>query len=283
MPYGFPRRLIIGTGTDARVYRVAGEGSRTPRWKSEPVPSQEGDPLKERRIPLGDGSAGIIGSHRHFGKPAREGVADVTNGDTSVEDRYGAGPLVTTVNLSDGDFYSAGTIGSSLTIGGGTMTDAAWTVIGVETLGSAAASISFASGLTGYTMFRVTAYIVKDGTNGEVLVRLNNDSTGVYENQRLLGNGATVSGARESSATSLRAQAAVTASANSTLNITIAKPLATVAAMAVWEQVLIASSAITSVNLAGQWNNTSDLISRIDLLSATANFAAGTVVVLEGV
>jgi len=62
----------------------------------------------------------MIGSHRHFGKPSREGVADVTNGDTSVEDRYGAGPLVTTISLEPGNsFYAAGTIGGSLTIGGG--------------------------------------------------------------------------------------------------------------------------------------------------------------------
>lgn len=147
MPQGFPRRLIIGTGTDARVYRVAGDEARTPRWQSVPVPSQEGDPLRERRVPLGDGSAGMIGSHRHFGKPSRDGVADVTNGDTSVEDRYGAGPLVSTLDLTAGlsTLHSAGSIGGSLTIGGGgDIADVSTpTYIGVSSIVHFAAAGSF--------------------------------------------------------------------------------------------------------------------------------------------
>lgn len=119
-PVGFPKRLIIGSGSSARVYKVAGTQARTPRWQVSRVPSQEGDPWKERAVPLGDGSAGLIGSHRHLGRPSAEGVADVTNGDTSVEDRYGAGPGVTTISLTTGSsLHAAGSIGGSLTIGGG--------------------------------------------------------------------------------------------------------------------------------------------------------------------
>ena len=119
MPHGFPKRLIIGTATGARVYRVAGTEARTPRWVASPVPSQPGETV-ERLVHLGDGRVGIIGSHRHRGQPTRDGVADVTNGDTSVESIYGAGPGVTTINLATGNTYhAAGSIGGSLSIGGG--------------------------------------------------------------------------------------------------------------------------------------------------------------------
>lgn len=114
MPAEYPQRLIAG----GRIYRVAGTEQRSPRWEVTPVPSQLGDPMRERVTQLGDGSAGIIGSHRHGARPSPDGVADVTNGDTSVEDRYGAGPQVVSVDLSPGNaFYAAGSIGGSLMIG----------------------------------------------------------------------------------------------------------------------------------------------------------------------
>ena len=120
MPEGFPRRLIIGTGTAARVYRVANEEQRTPIWQVTPKPSQEGEFQRERRVQLSDGRAGIIGSRRSGPLPTPFGVADVVNGDTSYEDRYGAGPGVTSIDLSGGNtFHAAGSIGGSLTIGGG--------------------------------------------------------------------------------------------------------------------------------------------------------------------
>lgn len=119
MPANFPKRLIVGDGASGRIYRVAGTADRTPKWQVAPVPSQDGDPMQERRVSLGDGSVGLIGSRRSGARPAIDGVADVVNGDTSVEDRYGAGPLVTEIALTEGNTpHSAGTIGGSLTIGG---------------------------------------------------------------------------------------------------------------------------------------------------------------------
>lgn len=120
MASDFPRKLIVGTGLAARVYRVANEEQRTPMWSVSPKPSQEGEFLRERRVQLSDGRAGIIGSQRSGQSPTPFGVADVVNGDTSYEDRYGAGPGVTTIDLSGGNTpHAAGTIGGSLTIGGG--------------------------------------------------------------------------------------------------------------------------------------------------------------------
>lgn len=91
---GIPTTLLL----DGNHYLVAGAG--TPRWQSEPVPSQEGEFARERRVSLSDGRAGIIGSRRELGQPASMGVGDVVNGDTSLEGVYGAGPGVTTISLS---------------------------------------------------------------------------------------------------------------------------------------------------------------------------------------
>lgn len=114
---GFPTRLLI----DGKAYRVAGQPDRTPRWQVSSEPSQPGEFEHLRLVNLGDGSAGIVGSRRYSGRPSPNGVADVTNGDTSFEDRYGAGPKVTTISLTTGNsFHAAGGIGGSLTIGGGT-------------------------------------------------------------------------------------------------------------------------------------------------------------------
>ena len=283
MPADYPQFIVVGTGADARVYRIAGTSERTPRWQSGRVASQDGDPYRERRIPLGDGSAGIIGSHRHSGKPTPHGVADVTNGDTSVEDRYGAGPLITTINLATGDTYSAGTIGSSLTIGGGAMTNAAWTVIESQTLGAASSSISFASGLSPYTMFRITAYIVKDGSAGNALVTLNGDTGTNYDEQRLFGSSTTVSAIRNTGQTSFPATyTQIAASEAATLEIAVTKPLAAGAGMLLAQGARLGSGGIDRDSIAGIWNNTSSLISQIDIASSSGNFAAGTVAVLEG-
>ena len=114
--YGFPTRLII----DGKAYKIAGENERTPRWQVSSEASQPGEFQSLRIVNLGDGAAGIIGSRRYSGWPSPQGVADVTNGDTSFENRYGAGPKVTTTALSTGDSYhDAGGIGETLVIGGG--------------------------------------------------------------------------------------------------------------------------------------------------------------------
>lgn len=112
----YPTKVIV----NGRVYKLAGERERSPKWQVARAPSQPGDFVRPRAVQLGDGSAGIVGSHRHGARPSPHGVADVTNGDTSYDDRYGAGPGVTTISLATGNtLHAAGSIGGSLTIGGG--------------------------------------------------------------------------------------------------------------------------------------------------------------------
>ncbi|KKL78685.1 hypothetical protein LCGC14_2022330, partial [marine sediment metagenome] len=86
MPQGFPRVLWI----DDKAYKIAGTQDRTPRWQVTPVPAQPGDPTRERVINLGDTSACLIGGRRHGDRPSPNGVANVSNADTSYEDRIGA-------------------------------------------------------------------------------------------------------------------------------------------------------------------------------------------------
>lgn len=163
---------------------------------------------------------------------------------------------------------------------------APWDVIDSTTLGSAAASISFATGLSGYKLFRVTAYIVKDGSNGLGVLRFNNDSGANYSYQRLLGAGTGVLAQRSTGQTSydFAAGAGLKSNDPSTLSAVIAKQVTGSPAMVLSDCVIDEDgTALYNVNVAGIWSNTADLISRIDLVSSSGNFDTGTVAVLEGV
>lgn len=160
----------------------------------------------------------------------------------------------------------------------------AWTVIDSRTLAEAASSISFASGLTGYTFFRVTAYVIKDGTGGDVGLRFNNDSGTNYDYQRLSGSDTLVAAARVTGQTLIDCDfGALQANQVGTYIFAIAKQVSGSAAMAVGGSVAYASGPVlATAQIGGRWNNTADLINRIDLVQTGGNFAAGTVVVLEG-
>ena len=163
---------------------------------------------------------------------------------------------------------------------------AAWAVIDSTTLGSASASISFATGLSGYKLFRVTAYFVKDATNGSVRVRLNNDSGTNYDVQRLYGSSTTVGAGRSTGQTGilLNGGGVPQASQTATAEVIVAKQVAGSASMVLGRLVYQASGPVLmEENTASRWNNTADLISRIDLIATTGNFDTGTVAVLEGV
>lgn len=160
-----------------------------------------------------------------------------------------------------------------------------WDVIDSVELGSAAPSVSFQSIDSKYKMFRVTAYLINDANVASFLLRLNNDSGSNYNRQLLQGLDTTVSAVRTASATSIEVTGgiAVAASGIVTLEAIIAKQVAGSAGM-----VLVGvtqptdAGALYTARVAGQWANTSDLINRIDLISSAGDFAAGTVVVLEG-
>ena len=132
-------------------------------------------------------------------------------------------------------------------------------------------------------MFRITAYIVKDGSAGNVLVTLNGDTGTNYDEQRLFGSSTTVSAIRNTGQTSFPATyTQIAASEAATIDLTVAKPLAAAAGMLLAQGARLGSGGIDRDSIAGIWNNTSSLISQIDIASSSGNFAAGTVAVLEG-
>lgn len=159
----------------------------------------------------------------------------------------------------------------------------AWTVIDSETLAAPASSVSFTGISDTYRMFRMTAYIVKDGTSGVAYVRVNNDSGGNYDRQTIGASSTTVSAARSTGDTEWRATvASITGNTHATTSIVVAKQLAASPAMYLAETTYAPSGGVQPGRLAGRWNNTDALINRIDLISGSGNFAAGTTVVLEG-
>ncbi len=157
----------------------------------------------------------------------------------------------------------------------------AWAFVESQTLASAASSVVMSGLDTTYRMFRVTAYLIKDGTSGDLGVRLNNDSGNNYNYQVLAADGSTPSATRTAIANAFTPMSSSMGSNGiASLTITVAKQRTTSPAM------FIANAAQNSGSLAtsrtgGRWNDGSKLISRIDLISSSGNFAAGTSVKLE--
>lgn len=157
-----------------------------------------------------------------------------------------------------------------------------WNLIDTQVLSTTAASVSFQGIPSWYRAFRLTIYVVNDTNAKNVQIRLNNDSGNNYTYQYVAGNGATVNGALTSSQAQflLTLPTTIDASGFAKFDVSIAKPLAATPAFVSWFSNVRAASTIASVG--GSWNNTADLISRIDVIAGADNFAAGTTVMLEG-
>lgn len=161
----------------------------------------------------------------------------------------------------------------------------AWEEIETVTLGSAAASVSFTTGLTAYKFFRLTVFIKNDANAKTASIRLNNDGGTTYARQYLAAQSTTVLGARSTGQTSALLNVVggdIDANSYLSASVLIAKPSASVKG-----QLTIHSgydpAALMTMELWGvEWNNTADLISRIDVIASSNNFAAGTSVLLEG-
>ena len=157
---------------------------------------------------------------------------------------------------------------------------AGWTEIESTTLASAAASVSFTTGLSGYKFFRLTIYIVNDANSKQVYLRFNNDSGSNYTWQRITGSSTSVTGNRATGEAQIAIQQTMAASQSNSYQCLISKPAAGVKA-----QVTVQAGQDTSpvlILVGGEWDNTADLISRIDVLASSNNFAAGTSLLLEG-
>ncbi len=147
-------------------------------------------------------------------------------------------------------------------------------------LGAAAASITFSGIDTANKIFRLSVYVVKDGTGASIFVRVNNDSAGNYDNQSLQGNGAALTSGRGTGQFAL-VLSSVSANGHGTFEMYFAKQ------QTGDEGMTYSSGAYLSTNMfkidqASIWHNTAALIDRIDLISGGGNFAADTTALLEG-
>lgn len=159
-----------------------------------------------------------------------------------------------------------------------------WVRIDSTTLESAAASVTFSSGLSGYKFFRLTAYVANDGSGKNIGLRLNGDSGSNYALQRITANSTTVAGARQTSMAHIEMYTGnqVAASNYASYSVLIAKPSASVPAQVVSAQ---GSNALPDLGLVGgQWGNTAASITSIEVMvsGGSGNFAAGSSFLLEG-
>lgn len=159
------------------------------------------------------------------------------------------------------------------------------TLIDDRVLDSAAASITF-SDLGGYTKFRLTLYVIKDGSAGNLRITLNSTTSG-YARQALIASGSSASAARVTSQANIEINALDSIGANqpALLTCSVSKPSASVPARVDGTLAMANSSGAIALDssFAAEWNNTADLISSITILASSGNFAAGTRAVLEAV
>jgi hypothetical protein len=159
-----------------------------------------------------------------------------------------------------------------------------WEHIDTQTLTGTAASVSFQSINSAYTAFRLTAYIENDGNAKSVYIRLNNDSGGNYDYVYVEGEGALGTAAAAAQAEfSMWPTTTLAASESGLIEALIMKPTTAQEAHAHIRATVLGGATVPSVFVtSGTWQNVADLISRIDVVAATNNFAANTRVILEG-
>ena len=145
-----------------------------------------------------------------------------------------------------------------------------------------AASVSFATGLSGFTKFFLVAYIVNDANTKSLWLRFNADAGANYAYQYVSATGATVAGARVTGAAQVvfNTTAVLAASEAACIVIEISKPVAgevaRITARAGYNATIIYEAS------AAEWTNTADLINRIDVLASSNNITTGTRILLYG-
>lgn len=160
--------------------------------------------------------------------------------------------------------------------------------VGIVTLAVPAAAISMSLPPdTTYVIFEIVAYIIKDGADGDVRVRLNNDSGSNYTSESLanVNTGFTAIGVGGENTSNLWVSVTpLNANSAAALHMTLTKVTAAARAVGVGQVSFTDSSnnVLASGFLAWEWANTTDLISRIDIIALTNSMAGGTRIVLGG-
>jgi len=176
---------------------------------------------------------------------------------------------------SDDDLLTVGDGSSRQTFYPGQAAEAAWELVGKSKLTSTASSISIASISSDFLMFRVTLFTFNTvGWGGSIRLRLNNDSGSNYRDTA--GTGQTY--------VQLNSGSSLASGGYAVDTVVIAKPLSSVKGMILGQDAHEASAnnSDTGDMFVNIWDNTSDLINRIDVLKSIGTFGAGTFLFIEG-
>lgn len=148
-------------------------------------------------------------------------------------------------------------------------------------LTGAAASVSFATIDTDFRKFFLVCYIVNDANAKSVAVRFNNDTTGANYYYQFLDESGTSEMAGRGNSDTITVW---TMAANTTglFILEISKPVAGEVARFSIRGAYLYLGNIVWDEWAKEWSNTAALISRVDVVAASNNFAAGTRILLYG-
>lgn len=157
-----------------------------------------------------------------------------------------------------------------------------WELVEYQVLGSAASTVTFSSGLSGYGFFRLTGYVVNDANAKSIYLRFNSDATNEYKYQYASADSTTVAGARATGQAQIDIDGDMTlaVSNNGSFNAIVAKPSASVVGQAISQAGLDSAPELALVG--AEWDETAAALTQIVLLSSSGNFATGTSVLLEG-
>ena len=153
-------------------------------------------------------------------------------------------------------------------------------VIGHSVLTGAAASVSFQFPVV-YRAVLVEWWI-NTSQDAAIWLRLNNDSGTNYSRQYIGANGATVSGARATGETKIGTVNSTGGTDGASASILVVKTTAAARAQVIQTGGMLAPASIRLELIGGEWNNTADLLSRIDILPSAGNLDANTAITLWG-
>jgi len=152
-----------------------------------------------------------------------------------------------------------------------------YTPIATNTLGSAAASVTFSSIPSTYTDIVLIQNSTGAGGAGASYLRFNGDTTGVYSRTRLLGNGSAASSYRETGANNISSDAPSSSNSTTIWNIMDYANTTT------FQTVLYRdNSSAYVVAQVGLWRNTAAITS-LSITADAGTFAAGSTFTLYGV
>ncbi len=167
-----------------------------------------------------------------------------------------------------------------------TPSTALWGKLSEQTLGSPVASVTFSGLDTSYTFFRLTLQNSQETAGGGTSLRLNNDSGANYEYQKIAINATTRTGARVTGADHIQLFhnfPAAVAGEGGHGSVVISKPVTGEEAQVVGNSGIQQSGNVMISSLLGaQWNNTADLVDRVDLVPTAGNFETDSRFLLEG-